>query len=284
MKGAVLLLMPGLCAAAVSIPVREIVPGVKMPVISIGVGGNEISKATAIASTWLKLGGRGIDTALDYGDEAEVAKVLASSGLKREDVFITSKIPGCAPTVDAAKSIEKDLSDLATDYIDLMLIHFPRGDDCASTWATLEAYHAQGKLKAIGVSHYTRQNIEALMKTAKVTPAVNQIELNVLTHDDDQIASSQEHNITVEAYCPLGRSGEAGNIPGNKVIQSVAAAHNVSTYQVAMKWILQHGHILTFQSSSETHQASDADVFGFTLSESDMGTLDKLQSTSTVVV
>lgn len=252
-----------------------------MPVVSIGVGGNEISSASTIASTWLKLGGRGIDTALSYGDQTEVAKVIAKSGLKREDIFITSKIPGCS---DAAANIEKDLQELATDYIDLVLIHFPKGGDCAATWATLEDYHAQGKLKAIGVSHFERSHIENLMKTAKVVPAVNQIELNVLEHDDDQIASSKENGILVEAYCPLGRDGQAGNIPGNKVIQSVAAAHNISTYQVAIKWLLQHGYLLTFQSSSEAHQQEDANVFSFTLSDSEMSQLDGLQSAGHSIV
>lgn len=284
MISALFLLIPGVYATSVNIPTQLIAPGVKMPVISIGVGGNEISKATTIASTWLNLGGRGIDTALDYGDQPEVAKVIAKSGLKREELFITSKVPGCYNATSTASSIEQDLKQLATDYIDLVLIHFPVGDDCASTWATLEDYHKQGKLKAIGVSHFKRSNIEKLMMTAKVTPAVNQVELNVLTHDDDQIASSMEHGIKVEAYCPLGRSGEAGNIPGNQVIQSVGATHNVSTYQVALRWILQHGHTLTFQSSSEVHQASDADVFGFSLSSAEMSKLDALQSTTGILV
>jgi diketogulonate reductase-like aldo/keto reductase len=281
MKSSLFLMLPGMYVANVSIPVQQIAEGVQMPVISIGVGGNEISKASVIASTWLKLGGRGIDTALLYGDQTEVADVLAKSGLKREDVFITSKILGCS---NAAANVEKDLKQLATSYIDLMLIHFPRGGDCAAAWATLEDYHAQGKLKAIGVSHYTRSDIESLMKTAKVTPAINQIELNVLEHDDDQIAASKEHGITLEAYAPVGRGGEAGNIPGNKIIQSIGAAHNVNTYQVALKWILQHGHTLTFQSSSEAHQASDADVFSFTLSDSEMRTLDNLQRDPAILV
>lgn len=252
-----------------------------MPVISIGDGGVETGSARVITSTWLKLGGRGVDTAYNYGNQAVIAKAIAASGVDRKDLFITTKIPGCS---NAESYIEKDLKELGTDYIDLLLIHYPRGSDCAGAWATLEYYHAKGVLKAIGISHFTRSNIKTLMKTAKVTPHVNQVSLNVLERDDDQIAASQEQGITVEAFSPLGRGGSSGDIPDNKVIKQVAAAHSVSTYQVAMKWILQHGWTLTFQSSKESHQQEDADVFGFTLSDQEMSKLDGLQSSRSAVV
>jgi len=175
--------------------------------------------------------------------------------------------------------VEKDLKQLNTDYIDLMLIHFPGKGDCSKTWAALENYHAKGVLKAIGVSNFKRSNIESLMKTAKVVPAVNQIKHNVLSHDDDTISSSLAHNITIEAYSPL-KSG----ISRNRVIQSVAAAHSVSTYQVALKWILQHGHVLTFESKSTAHQKEDADIFNFTLTDDEMSKLDGLQTSSATLV
>merc|ERR1712100_727518 len=102
------------------------------------------------------------------------------------------------------------------------------------------------------------------------------IEHNILNHDDDTIACSRENNITIEAYSPLGRSGKAGEISGNPVIKSVASKHNVSSYQVALRWILQHNHTLTFQSSNIDHQRANADVFGFELTESEMLLLDDL--------
>jgi len=252
-----------------------------MPVLSIGDGGQESKKGENITTNWLTLGGRGIDTALSYKNQATVAKAIAEVGVDRKDVFITTKVPGCANT---AKNVEEDLKELGTDYIDLLLIHFPSGDDCGAAWATLEDYHGRGVLKAIGVSNFKRANIESLMKTAKVVPAVNQIEHNVLNHDDDTIACAQEHNITIEAYSPVGRSGESGNISGNAVIQSIATAHKVSAYQVALKWILQHGHILTFQSSSQAHQQEDADVFGLTLTGAELSKLDSLQASVSLIV
>merc|ERR1712062_124254 len=107
--------------------------------------------------------------------------------------------------------------------------------------------------------------------------------LNVLVRDDDQVAASQEHGMVVEAYSPLGRSGHTGDIPGNPTIQAIAAAHNVSTYQVALKWILQKGYHLTFQSSNPTHQEADANVFGFELSKTEMAELDALSKGSVSV-
>lgn len=269
-------------AATMTIPTKEIAPGVQMPVISIGTGGLESTAGQQITADWLELGGRGIDDALMYRNEASVAKAIAQSGVKREDLFITTKIPGCQS--GAASSIDSDLKELQTNYVDLLLIHFPYGGDCTATYKVLEDYYKQGKAKAIGVSNFKRADLEKIMKVATVIPAVNQIQLNVLEHDDDTIAASASHNITVEAYSPLGRSGHSGDISGNSVIQSVATNHGVSTYQIAMKWILQHGHIVTFQSSSQDHQKADADVFGFTLTDDEMSKLDALQGSNTQLV
>jgi len=273
--------LPTMASAGVSIPTKLIADDTYMPVISIGDGGQEKSEATAITSSWLSLGGRGIDTAYIYGNQEQVGQVIAESGIIREELFITTKIPGCS---DVDSYVQKDLQQLGVEYIDLMLIHFPSNGDCGAAWAKLEEYHAQGVLKAIGVSHFERSHIESLKKTLKVVPHVNQIQLNILEHDDDQIAASQEIGINVEAYSPLGRSGQSGDIPGNPTIQKVAAAHNVSTYQVAIKWILQKGHTLTFQSTNPAHQESDADVFGFELTEDEMTELDALHSQGSVVV
>merc|ERR1711934_688919 len=98
------------------------------------------------------------------------------------------------------------------------------------------------------------------------------------------IAATSEMGTLVEAYSPLGRSGQSGDIPGNPTIQKIAAAHGVSTYQVAIKWILQSGHVLTFQSSNPDHQESDADVFGFQLTAGEMSELTALHSQRSVVV
>lgn len=270
-------------AQRVSIPTKRIASGVGMPVISIGTGGEERSQATVITSSWLSQGGRGVDTAYNYGDQQEVGKAIIKSGVSRKDVFITTKIPGCK---DADLYVKKNLKELQVDYIDLLLIHGPSGtaSDCASTWKTLEKYHKQGVLRSIGISNFQRKHISSLMKTAKVVPHVNQLQLNVLKHNNDDIAASVERGMMVMAYSPLGRAGHAGDISGHPTIKSIAAAHKVSTYQVAIKWILQKGYLLTFQSTNPSHQASNADVFDFKLGKTEMKQLDALKSAIDVVV
>lgn len=273
-RRALALLWPAVVAGTLSIPLRQIAHGVRMPVLSIGTGGLESKEAYTIVQDWLGLGARGVDTAWIYRDQEVVAKAISDLGVPRGEVFITTKIPGCA---DVKAMVEADLKQLGTDYLDLLLIHFPRMGDCSQAWTVLEDFHARGVLKAIGVSNFRKSNLEALLKTAKVVPAVNQIEHNVLNHDDETIAFSEANNITIEAYSPLGRSNHSGDIPGNEAIQAIAASHNVSAYQVALKWILQHGHILTFQSTSQQHQQVDADLFGFNLTKEEMSTLDRQQ-------
>jgi len=267
-----------LCLASghLEIPDVEIAPGVRMPLVSIGTGGLERPAATQITSTWLGLGGRGVDAAWVYKNQDFVRQGIADSGVPREQLFITSKIPGC---VDARHFVEDDLKLLNTTYLDLLLIHFPGPvkAECPGTWKVLEDYHARGVLKAIGISNFKSADVEDLLKSAKVRPAVNQIQHNILAHDDATIATCQAHNIAIEAFSPLGRHGHSGDIPGNPTIQAIAAKHSVSSYQVALRWILQHGHSLTFQSSSAKHQAADADLFGFNLTTAEMSTLDTLQ-------
>jgi len=272
-------LLPTLSLSVVEIPTKLIADDLHMPVISIGVGGTEKNEAKTIVSSWLSLGGRGIDTAAYYKNSEEVAEAIAESGISREDIFLTSKIPGCD---DAEAEIQKLLQQLNTTYLDLLLIHFPSGD-CATAWATMEKYHAQGALKGIGVSNFERSDIDALKTTLKVTPLVNQVKLNVLSYNDDTINASSDTGILMEAYSPLGRGG-VDDIPGNPTIQTVAASHNVSTYQVALKWILQKGYVLTFQSSNPDHQESNANLFGFDLNDGEMQELDSLQMQENVIV
>jgi len=262
----------------VSIPTMEIASGVHMPILSIGTGGLESKAATTIVLDWLAINGQGVDTAFVYRNQDSVREAIAKAGVPRSKLFITSKIPGCFL---AKHFLEADIRQLGLDYIDLLLIHSPRpSSGCKSTWEVLEEYHAKGVLKAIGVSNFNTRDLTSLLSSAKVVPAVNQIEHNVLHHDDETISFCKAHNITIEAYSPLGRSNHSGDIPGNQEIQAIAAKHKVSTYQVALKWILQHGHILTFQSSSKAHQQVDAALFGFKLSPREMSKLDALQEVS----
>jgi diketogulonate reductase-like aldo/keto reductase len=279
LRGMVALLIPAACGE-LSIPTREIAPGVHMPVVSIGTGGLEPELAANITSNWIELGGRGLDTALIYRNQAAIAQTLAREGMSRKDVFITTKVPSCD---GVAENVQSDLKQLGTDYIDLLLIHFPDfGGDCAVAWKALEGYFAAGVLKAIGISNFKKNDMQQILKVATVKPHVNQMQLNLFQRDEETLSFSKENGIIVEAYSPIGRN--TTTIAHSEQVKALAARYNVSTYQVAMKWILQHGHLLTFQSSSKAHQQEDADLFRFNLTTSEMLVLDELHSASHAVI
>jgi len=258
-------------AALISVPLKEIAPGVSIPVISVGTWlAGQPEDPAGIVGNWTAQGGRGIDTALVYNDQAKVAAAIKAQKLKREDVYITTKIPLCAGETLAELAIKQDLKALNTSYVDLMLIHASIGIDCAGTWRALEKYHASGALRAIGVSNFDSKALEKLMRTVKVPIAVNQIDYSVLSHDEETITFCRAHNITVEAYSPLGGAHSHGSVFSEPTVLSIAKAHSVSAAQVAIRWIVQRGDILTVLSGNPAHQANDADVFGFSLSEAEM--------------
>jgi len=265
-------------SAAINIPTQQIAPGVHMPQISIGTWTEGTSaNSTMIVDNWLALGGRGIDTALIYFDQTEVAASIAHSGVPRADIFLTTKIPGCA---DAANLIEKDLKDLNTTYLDLVLIHSPIGLSCAATWRAMEPFVQDGRVKSIGVSNFKQKNLEPILKISTVPIAVNQIEHNVFSHDDATVAFCKANNITVEAYSPLGSPGRHKSGPSvftDPTVGAIAKAHNASSPQVALRWIVQQGHVLTVLSERADYDTEDADIFGFALSDAEMESLSKLQ-------
>lgn len=270
-------------AAVAALPTKEIAPGVKLPVVNIGTWlvGNKTEEVGAheITKNWLAQGFRGIDTALIYNDQKDIAAAIKESGIPREEIFITSKLPGCFA---AAASVDADLKQLNVDYIDLMLIHSPIGLSCPNTWKVLEDYVAQGKLKSIGVSNFNVKQLQKVMDKATIPIAVNQIEYNVFSHDEEIIKFCDANNITVEAFSPLSGANGAQSVFKDETLKGIAGAHNVSAAQVALRWIVQRGHTLAVLSSSTKHQANDADLWSFELTDDEVDTLTKHQNNAIV--
>jgi len=277
--------LPSLVGA--TLPTKEVVPGVNMPYVNIGTwigGSSKKEDPKKIVTNWLGQGFRGIDTALDYNDQSAIADAIAQSGIAREDLFITSKIPACLSD-SAAGQVDKDLSQLKTDYIDLLLIHSPIGlpGACARTWKVLDKHVASGKLKSIGVSNFNKAQLQKVMNKATVPIAVNQIQYNVFTHNEDTIAFCDANNITVEAWSPLN-GGHGGQSVFKEETVTIAQKHNVSNAQVALRWIVQRGHTIAVLSSSAEHQANDADLWSFELADDEIKTLTELHKSTDVVV
>jgi len=275
-------------AAGSAIPTKEIVPGVHMPYASIGtwVAGSTTEKEdpTDIVNSWLELGNVGIDTALIYFDQQKIGEALAASGLKRTDLFITSKIPICEP-LTARWAVESDLNRLNVSYIDLMLIHAPIGlpGACPRTWKVLEKLVAEGKLRAIGVSNFNKEQMSRIMKSATIPIAVNQIEYNPFVHDEETILFCHANNVSVEAWSPLNGGHGGKSVFSDPTVTSIATAHNVSAAQVALRWIVQRGDLVTVLSGNREHQANDADLWSFTLSDDEIDTMTKLHEAKTDV-
>lgn len=287
-RGLLCMLLPALAVGKVSIPTKEIAPGVHMPVLSIGTWTQGTKEdVNAIVKNWLALGARGIDGAWGYFNQANVTQAIADAGVDRKDVFITSKIPSCMGKTLANQFIKNCLKQFNTSYIDLMLIHSDFGVGCAGTWEALEDYTAKGALKAIGVSNWVAKDFESLLKTAKVKPAVNQIEWNLFSHDDETAKYCEEKGITIESYSPFEMSGHFGkntSIWTDPTVSGIGQTHKVSNAQVALKWIIQRGRVAAFMSSNSAHQANDADLNGFNLTETELTMLDSLQKNSSKII
>jgi methylglyoxal/glyoxal reductase len=254
--------------------------GVTMPALGLGVWAMREGEETENAVRWaLESGYRLIDTAKLYGNERSVGRAVRSSGIPRDEVFVTTKLwPTDFARVERA--FESSLNKLDLGYIDLYLIHFPVafipgfGAVRRKVWNTLEKLYARKLVRAIGVSNYSAANVDETIAAGKVPPAVNQIKLNPFVYDQKLIAFCKSRNIAVEAYSPLTRARRLNH----PVIAKIAAAHGRSPAQVLIRWALQHGTIVIPKSSHRERIAGNARVFDFELSRDEVDSLDHLSS------
>ena len=223
--------------------------GVQIPVLGFGTwqtpDGDTAIKSVKAA---LEAGYRHIDTAQAYQNEASVGTAIQESGVARQDLFLTTKIWNANHSYDLTmQSFEESLQKLQTDYVDLLLIHWPNPIDFrdnwetanAETWRAMEELYNAGKAKAIGVSNFRAHHLEALKKTAKVQPMVNQIFLAPGELEAETVQYSRDNGLLLEAYSPLG-TGKIFDVPEMKTL---AAKYQRSIPQIALRWSLQHGFL-----------------------------------------
>lgn len=229
----------------------------------------------------LKAGYRHIDTAQGYGNEQSVGDAVRHSGLKREDVFITSKLANSAHGYENTKAaFAETLRRLDTPYVDMFLIHWPNPlafrdqwkEANAGSWKAMEELYRQGKIRALGISNFRPHHIEALLETADVAPAVNQIRLCPGNTQPAVADFSRKHHMLLEAYSPLG-VGRVFKVPE---IVETAQKYGVSVAQLCIRWSLQRGYLPLPKSVTPERIAQNADVFRFTLDEKDMALLSGL--------
>ncbi|KAH8663603.1 putative aldo-keto reductase [Tricladium varicosporioides] len=254
---------------------------VKIPRIGFGVYLSEPGKCVASCQAALRAGYRHIDTAEYYANEKEVGEAVRKSGLKRSDVFITTKI--LYPGGSVEKNYERMLDSIlkingdsnANSYVDLFLIHTGNMSsvDRGQIWTAMERLLEEGRIKAIGVSNWGIGKIEELKSFAKIYPPhVNQIELHPFCQQREVVEFCQKNGIVIEAYCPLIRNQKAND----PILKEIAEAHKKKTTQILVRYCLQKGWVPLPKSDTPSRIIENTDVYDFELSEKEMATLDGL--------
>lgn len=210
-----------------------------------------------------------------YGNESEVGKAIAASGLEREELFLCSKV--WTTTIEKGEEairarLEKTLADLGTEYVDLYLVHWPVPGKHVEAYKTLEKLRAEGKIRNVGVSNYAVEDCEDLLEAGCSPPAVNQIEINPFLHRRRTIEYFEEKGVVMQSYRSL-RDGKAMDHP---VLARIGAAHSKSPAQILGRWCVQHGYIYVPKSVRMERMVENGEVFDFELSEDEMKELDGL--------
>ncbi len=253
--------------------------GVEMPILGFGVF--QIADAAACEQCVLdaiEVGYRSIDTAASYGNEEAVGKAIKSSGIAREELFITTKLwiqgNGYEGTLAA---FEKSMQKLSLDYLDLYLIHQPYGD-VFGEWRAMEKLFKEGRIRAIGISNFHPDRVTDLMNHTEIVPAVNQVETHPFQQQISNQAFLQENNIQIESWAPFaeGRQG----IFEHPVLTAIAVAHGKSIAHVILRWLIQRNIIVIPKTVSRARMLENFDVFGFELTDGEMQMIQDLDTTT----
>lgn len=251
----------------------QLADGNQLPMLGLGVWQVPDGTACVNAVSWaLELGYRHIDTAQAYGNEESVGQGLRESGVPRTDVFITTKFH--PRRRDPVAEIERSLTRLGVDQVDLYIIHWPEGGPTWA-WPGMERAHELGHARSIGVSNFNVRELDQLRAIATSPPVVDQVQLNAFAYRRALLDAAEQHHIAVEAYSPLG----TGRHLTDGTVQQVARRAERTPAQVLLRWCLQRGAIVIPKSTHRTRIEENAGVFDFELSGPDMAVLDALDVT-----
>ncbi len=258
------------------IPRYTLNDGHDLPVIGFGTAGLRGDDAIAAVTSALENGYRLIDTAVNYQNETEVGEAIRRSGVQREEIRVTSKIPGRHHAYDdAVSSTKESLERLGLDYLDLHLIHWPNPNRGLyhETWRALVDLQKEGLVRSVGVSNFTEAHLRRAIEETGVTPAVNQIELHPYF---PQLEMQRVHDglgVVTESWSPLGKRQAPFSEPP---VAEAAERHGVTPGQVILRWQLQQGNLPIPKSATPSRQRENLDVFGFELTDDEMAAITGL--------
>jgi 2,5-diketo-D-gluconate reductase A len=262
-------------AQATSIPAVTLHDGVEIPQLGFGVFQVPPDDTQQVVEEALDVGYRHIDTAGAYRNERGVGAAIAASGIPREELFVTTKLWNSEQGHDSTlRAIEKSLSRLGLDYVDLYLIHWPVPTEgrALDTWRAFEQIYEEGRSRTIGVSNFRIEDLEQLEREAETLPTVNQIELHPHLQQRELRAWHLEHRIATEAWSPLAQGG----LLVNETIAAVAARHERTPAQAILRWHLQLGNVVIPKSVTPARIRENFEVSDFELSDDDIAEIGAL--------
>jgi 2,5-diketo-D-gluconate reductase A len=249
----------------------ELASGASMPLLGLGTWQARGRNAADAVLHALQIGYRHVDTATMYGNEREVGRAIAASGVPRDDVFVTTKLPQGNAGRERA-TLAESLEGLGVEYVDLWLIHWPPGGRARpDVWERLLEAQAEGLARDVGVSNYSLRQIDELAEATGRLPSVNQIEWSPSLFDRDVLEGHRSRGVQLEGYSPL----QTTNLR-DPLLAEIAEGHGVTPAQVVLRWHVEHRIVAIPKSTRPERIAENASIFGFHLTRSEVEALDGL--------
>lgn len=259
-----------------AVPTRELNDGTTIPAIGLGTFGLTGDAGADAVAAAIATGYRLLDTAYSYHNEDAVGEGIRRSGIDPAELVVTSKVPNGRHGRDATlAAFDETMQRLGLERLDLYLIHWPEPQDgrYVETWQTLVELQQQGRVRSIGVSNFDARQLDDVIAASGVTPAVNQVPVNLLRHNAAAQETDALRGVLTESYSPLKNSETAARHPD---FARIAADHDVTPRQLIVRWHLDSGNVPIPRSRSAAHQQENFDVFGFSLSPEELGRLDAI--------
>ncbi|MFO7193315.1 MULTISPECIES: aldo/keto reductase [Thermocrispum] len=257
------------------VPSIDLTTDVAIPQLGFGVFQVPPAETKAAVAKALQVGYRSIDTAAVYGNERQVGEAIAESGVPRQELFVTTKLWNSEQGYDSTlAAFDASMAKLGLEQLDLYLVHWPvpKRDRYLDTWRAFERLHADGRVRAIGVSNFTVDHLRRLLDVAEVPPAINQVELHPRFQQRELRAFHAEHGIATEAWAPLGQ----GTLIDHPVLTKIAAKHGRTSAQVMIRWHLQIGNVVIPKSVTPERIEQNFAVFDFELDQDDLDAIAAL--------